>query len=64
MKAMEGKSTDELMDKLRRDYWATMKMNWSVWPVISFINFRFIPPAQRCATRSITASSSSSLPLL
>jgi hypothetical protein len=47
MKAMEGKSRAELEEKMRRDYLATMKVNWSVWPLISFINFRFIPPAQR-----------------
>ncbi|ELR14490.1 Hypothetical protein ACA1_192610 [Acanthamoeba castellanii str. Neff] len=45
--AMEGKSRAELEEKMRRDYLATMKVNWSVWPLISFINFRFIPPAQR-----------------
>jgi len=44
---MEGKSRAELEEKMRRDYLATMKVNWSVWPLISFINFRFIPPAQR-----------------
>lgn len=44
---MEGKGKTEIEEKLRRDYWATMKMNWSVWPIISFINFRFVPPAQR-----------------
>jgi protein Mpv17 len=47
MKAMEGKSRAELEEKMRRDYLATMKVNWSVWPLISFINFRFIPPSQR-----------------
>ena len=44
---MEGKGRAELEEKMRRDYLATMKVNWSVWPLISFINFRFIPPAQR-----------------
>jgi hypothetical protein len=45
--AAEGRSMQQIREKLAADYWNTMKVNWSVWPIASFINFRFVPPVHR-----------------
>lgn len=30
-------------DKLQKNWWAVLKMNWVVWPAFQFINFTFVP---------------------
>lgn len=43
MLKMEGKSHEELMDKVRNNWWPTLKANWLVWPVVQLANFGIVP---------------------
>ena len=36
-----------LPGKLRRDLLATLKVNWSFWPLFHVVNFRFVNPDDR-----------------
>jgi len=44
---LDGKPIKSAKSKLDMDLWPTIKANWTVWPIASFINFRFVPPSQR-----------------
>lgn len=43
----EGKSLDEVIDKIQRDTWIAVKTSWKFWPLAHTINFAFIPTSQR-----------------
>mmetsp|Transcript_911 Transcript_911/g.2497 ORF Transcript_911/g.2497 Transcript_911/m.2497 type:complete len:274 (-) Transcript_911:1458-2279(-) len=45
--ALEGKSVDNIVSKVKRDTWSGVTGSWKVWPLVHTINFRFIPTAQR-----------------
>lgn len=44
MAIMEGTSPKEKLDK---SYWTALTANWSVWPFIQLVNFKFIPLVHR-----------------
>lgn len=44
---LEGRSTAETQVKLSREYLPLMKLNWSVWPAVQVINFKYLPPHLR-----------------
>jgi protein Mpv17 len=44
---MEGKSFEEAKQKLKKDYVRGMKANYTVWPAVNFINFKYVPLEQR-----------------
>ncbi len=41
--ALEGKSTDQIKAKLKRDWLPALKANYVVWPAAQLINFTFVP---------------------
>eukprot|EP00179_Madagascaria_erythrocladioides_P006869 CAMPEP_0198323168 /NCGR_PEP_ID=MMETSP1450-20131203/11484_1 /TAXON_ID=753684 ORGANISM="Madagascaria erythrocladiodes, Strain CCMP3234" /NCGR_SAMPLE_ID=MMETSP1450 /ASSEMBLY_ACC=CAM_ASM_001115 /LENGTH=274 /DNA_ID=CAMNT_0044026849 /DNA_START=45 /DNA_END=869 /DNA_ORIENTATION=+ len=45
--ALEGKSKDEIVTKIKNDTWTGVTGSWKVWPLVHTINFRFIPTEQR-----------------
>jgi protein Mpv17 len=40
MALMEGTSAKE---KLDTTYWPALSRNWMVWPIVQFINFKYVP---------------------
>jgi protein Mpv17 len=52
MSLMEGKDPKQ---KLRRSYWPTMITNWSVWPVVQAVNFKFVPLEHRVLLVNVVA---------
>jgi len=47
--ALEGKSMDQLKNKLQADYFSTMTANWKLWIPVTAINICFCPPVLRVA---------------
>ena len=47
LSALEGKSFDEYIQKLKADLQTAVMGSWAVWVPAHTINFAFIPPAQR-----------------
>lgn len=44
---MDGKSSSEIREHLSKNYKTTLFTNWSIWPMVQFLNFRFMPPDYR-----------------
>lgn len=44
MPMFEGKSPRDSVARMEREFWGSLKMNWSVWGPIQVINFALIPP--------------------
>jgi len=40
---LDGKSSEETVRKLKKDLLPTLYVNWTVWPLATLINFRFVP---------------------
>lgn len=40
---MEGGSWEDVKEKLRHNWWDTLKANWCVWPMFQFFNFNYVP---------------------
>lgn len=40
MALLEGTSAS---DKLNSTYWPALSRNWMVWPIVQFINFKYVP---------------------
>jgi protein Mpv17 len=47
MGVMEGHSLPAIQKKYVDLYPPVIKANWTVWPIIQFVNFRFMPLAYR-----------------
>jgi hypothetical protein len=45
--ALEGKSADQIVTKLKRDWPPAIKANYMVWPAAQLVNFTFVPQV-RC----------------
>lgn len=43
MTLMEGQSIDVVKRKLADEWWNTLKVNWTIWPLFQTINFSLIP---------------------
>jgi protein Mpv17 len=41
--ALEGKSADQIVTKLKRDWPPAIKANYLVWPAAQLVNFTFVP---------------------
>ncbi|CDZ97346.1 Peroxisomal membrane protein MPV17 and related proteins [Phaffia rhodozyma] len=52
MGALEGKSIDEIGNKYKEMFGPAIVANWSVWPAIQLINFRYMPLAYRVPFQS------------
>jgi protein Mpv17 len=37
---MEGSDASE---KLSSTYWPALSRNWMIWPIVQFINFKYVP---------------------
>eukprot|EP01111_Echinosteliopsis_oligospora_P002279 TRINITY_DN1333_c0_g1_i1.p1 TRINITY_DN1333_c0_g1~~TRINITY_DN1333_c0_g1_i1.p1 ORF type:complete len:185 (-),score=39.67 TRINITY_DN1333_c0_g1_i1:51-605(-) len=44
---LEGKNTEQVKDRIKSDYKPILLTNWSVWPFVQFVNFKYIPVDQR-----------------
>ena len=40
---MEGRPVEQCCDEVRLKLWPTVFTSWKIWPVMSFLNFYFIP---------------------
>ncbi len=38
-----GRPMNEAVDDLKSKYWATLVLNYKIWPAASLINFLFLP---------------------
>jgi hypothetical protein len=45
--SQEGRSNDLILGAIRHDYVPLMIANWKIWPAVTLINFRFVPPAMQ-----------------
>lgn len=43
----EGKSLDDVIEKIKRDTWIAVTTSWKFWPLAHTINFAFVPTSQR-----------------
>lgn len=43
----EGKSVDDVINKIKNDTWTGVTTSWKFWPLAHTINFAFIPTSQR-----------------
>lgn len=44
MALMEGSDPKE---KIAKSYWPALTANWTIWPFVQFVNFKFVPLNQR-----------------
>jgi protein Mpv17 len=47
MGVLERKSSEQILAKMKQDYFTTLLANYAVWPVANFVNFQYIPPNYR-----------------
>jgi len=40
---LEGQNFGQIKQKLGREYWATQKASWAIWPIVQLINFSVVP---------------------
>lgn len=52
---LEGKSKEQVQEKLRDRWWSTVKVGWTLWVPFSFVTFRFIPMHYRLAAGQAVA---------
>ncbi|KAI8904103.1 hypothetical protein EDD86DRAFT_195033 [Gorgonomyces haynaldii] len=52
---MEGKSYQQIKQKLDDAYWDALKANWTVWPAFQLFNFRFVPLQYQVVTVNTVA---------
>ncbi|KAJ7900114.1 hypothetical protein B0H14DRAFT_2672343 [Mycena olivaceomarginata] len=52
MGTLEGRSRKQIAQKYNDMFMPTLRTNWSVWPVLQFVNFRFLPLAYRVPFQS------------
>jgi len=43
--AFEGRTLANIQAKVAKDFWPLMLANWKIWPVVSLVNFAFVPPS-------------------
>lgn len=43
MGVMEGKDTEGIQESFRESYWTALKMNYVIWPLGNYFNFRYVP---------------------
>eukprot|EP00798_Chlamydomonas_sp_ICE-L_P025111 gene25111-10752_t len=55
LSALGGASIPEVQDKLKRDLFPAVKVNWLLWVPAQFINFKFVPPNLRVLATNVTA---------
>jgi len=44
---LEGMNSQQIVQKIKKDFWPTFLMDMVVWPPAQTINFYFVPPAYR-----------------
>ncbi|KAJ7107651.1 hypothetical protein C8R43DRAFT_905614 [Mycena crocata] len=52
MGVLEGRSRKQIAQKYRDLFMPTMVTNWSIWPLLQVVNFRFMPLAYRVPFQS------------
>ncbi|KAF7339839.1 Vacuolar membrane protein [Mycena venus] len=52
MGILEGRSRKQISQKYSDMFMPTLRTNWSVWPVLQFVNFRFMPLPYRVPFQS------------
>jgi protein Mpv17 len=50
---LDGRSREEIGVKVSREFWPILVQNWKVWPLVSFINFKLVPPQLRVLTLNV-----------
>ena len=50
-----GQSLAEIQSKVSREFLPIMLANWRIWPAVTFINFKFVPPALQVLFGNIIA---------
>ena len=41
--AFQGTGSQAAIQKLRDTYWTILKLNWTVWTVIQYVNVNYVP---------------------
>lgn len=55
MTAMEGKSMKYAKEKIKEQWWDTLKTNWLVWPAFQLFNFSLVPIQHRLLAVNVVA---------
>ncbi|KAJ3195460.1 Protein required for ethanol metabolism [Irineochytrium annulatum] len=53
---MEGKSVDEVKDRLEKGYLPALYNNWKLWPAVQLVNFAFVPILYRSLVVNVVAT--------
>ncbi|GAA99340.1 uncharacterized protein L969DRAFT_16645 [Mixia osmundae IAM 14324] len=53
MSIMEGLEGHEIVARFAALYWPIIKANWTVWPILQYINFRYLPLSLRVPYGSV-----------
>ncbi|XP_065650867.1 protein Mpv17 isoform X2 [Hydra vulgaris] len=53
--ALENKSIEQIIDKLKSSYFQTLTMNWFIWPPVQIANFYYIPLEHRVLFSNMAA---------
>ena len=52
---LDGRDADSIYKHVQRDYLRTLLMNYTVWPLVNIINFKFVPPNLRVLFGNVIA---------
>lgn len=52
---LEGRTAAATAVKVSAEFWPLLKMHWRVWPIVSLINFKLVPPQLRVLTLNLVA---------
>jgi protein Mpv17 len=44
---LEGKSFNQITDKVKQDFWPVLSLNYMIWPAVQTFNFFVVPQNQR-----------------
>lgn len=52
---LEAKTNKEAYEKIQREIWPTMKVNWKVWPAVQLVNLTVVPNSYRILVVNIVS---------
>lgn len=55
MSLLEGKGLGAAQEKIKLQWWDTLKTNWCVWPMFQLINFSLVPVQHRLLAANVVA---------
>jgi protein Mpv17 len=50
---VDGRSTEQIKQSFKKDFWSTYKAGWALWTPTQLVNFYFIPLQHRLVRNSL-----------